>query len=86
MHQFITNNRASCHLWLKENLLNHQKVSKYYEHDCLLENFILLFMSLLTVLIVKSSHILAGIYFVFLSTALNGFQYQIWISVKRSGK
>ena len=40
------------------------KVSKYYEHDCL-ENFILLFMSLLTALIVKGSHFLAGIYFIF---------------------
>ena len=30
----ITNNHVSFHLWGKENLLNHQKVSKYYEHDC----------------------------------------------------
>ena len=22
------------HLWWKENLLNNQKISKYYEHDC----------------------------------------------------
>ena len=29
---FITNNHASFHLWLKKNLLKHQKVSKYYEH------------------------------------------------------
>ena len=43
---------------MKENLLNYQKVSKYYEHGCL-QNFILLFMSLLTTLIVKNSHILA---------------------------
>ena len=42
----------------------HQKVSKYHEHD-LLQNFILLFMSLVTALIVKNSHILAGIYFIF---------------------
>ena len=25
---FISNNRASCHLWWKENLVKHQKVSK----------------------------------------------------------
>ena len=27
---FISNNRASFHLWSMENLLKHQKVSKYY--------------------------------------------------------
>ena len=32
-NQFITNNNSSFHLWWKENLLNYQKVSKYYEHD-----------------------------------------------------
>ena len=32
----------------KENLVKHQKVSKFYEIDCL-ENFILLFSSLLIV-------------------------------------
>ena len=32
----------------------------------IIENFILLLMSLLTALIVKKSHILAGIYFIFL--------------------
>ena len=31
---FITNNRASYHLWWKETLVKHQKVSKYYENDC----------------------------------------------------
>ena len=30
----ITNNSASFHLWEKENLVKHQKVSKYYENDC----------------------------------------------------
>ena len=47
-------------------------------------------MSLLTVLIVKNSHILAGTYFIFLKKHrvlnLKGFQYQIWTSLKRSGK
>ena len=32
--QVITNNPGSFHLWCKENLLNHQNVSKYYEHGC----------------------------------------------------
>ena len=31
---FISNNRASFHLWGKENLVKHRKVSKYYETDC----------------------------------------------------
>ena len=42
-----------------------QNVSKYYEHICL-KNFLSLFMSLLAPFIVKKSHILAGIYFIFL--------------------
>ena len=45
-------------------------VSKYYEHDSL-QNFILLFMSLLTALIVKNSHMLAGIYYIFLKNVLD---------------
>ena len=31
---FIINNCASFHLCWKENLVKHQKVSKYYENDC----------------------------------------------------
>ena len=31
---FVANNYASFHLWWKENLLKHQKVSKYYDHVC----------------------------------------------------
>ena len=31
---FVSNNRPSFHLWWKENLVKHQKVSKYYETDC----------------------------------------------------
>ena len=31
---FITNNHDSFHLWWKENLAKHQKVSKYYDQDC----------------------------------------------------
>ena len=35
---FISNNCASFHLWWKENLLKYQKVSKYYDSGCSLEN------------------------------------------------
>ena len=31
---FITNNNDSFHLRWKENLVKHQKVSKYYDQDC----------------------------------------------------
>ena len=31
---FMSNNRALFRLWGKENLVKHQKVSKYYENDC----------------------------------------------------
>ena len=30
----VSNNPALFHLWQKENLVKHQKVSKYYENDC----------------------------------------------------
>ena len=44
-------------------------------------------MSFLTALIAKNSHILPGIYFVYLMKRLrpnfNSFQYQIWTSVDR---
>ena len=77
----VTNNHTSFHLWWKENLPNHEKVSKYDKHDRL-ENILLL--------IVENSRILAGIYFAFLKKRtgpnLKGFQYQIWISVKILGK
>ena len=49
---FLGNNRASFHFWGKENLVKQQKVLKYYENDCL-RNFVLLFMSVLTVPIAK---------------------------------
>ena len=62
---FITNNHFSFHLLEKESLVKHQKVSKHDDHDCL-QNFNLLFMSLLTAPIVKHSQILAGIYFILL--------------------
>ena len=47
-------------------------------------------MTLLTAFIVKNSHILAEILFIFLKkgprTNLKDFQYQIWTLVKRSEK
>ena len=36
---FISNNRASFDLWSSENLVKHQKVSKYYENGCSPINF-----------------------------------------------
>ena len=61
---FITNNNALIQLWWKENSVKYQKVSKYYVHDCL-QDFLSLFMFLLTALIVKNSLILAVVYFIF---------------------
>ena len=75
---FITNNRASFHLSLKENLIKRQKVSKYNENGCL-QNLFLIFMSLLAAPIVKSSHIQTRTYYIFLKnnpkTNLEVFQY-----------
>ena len=53
---FISNNRAFFHLWRKENLVKHQRVSKHYENDCL-KNFLLHYMSLLTAKFFENSHI-----------------------------
>ena len=64
-----------------ETLVKHQKISKYYDHGCL-QNVLSHFLSLLTVPIVTNSHILAGIYFVFLKERLRPnskvLQYQIF--------
>ena len=63
---FITSNHASFHLWLKGSLAKHKKVSKFLDHDYL-QNLLLRVMFILTASFVKSSsHILAGIYFIFL--------------------
>ena len=59
------NNHPSFLFWRKEDLVKHQKFSKDYDHDCL-QNFILFLVSLLTAPTVKNSHIVAGIYFIFL--------------------
>ena len=66
----ISNNCPSFHLLWEENLVKHQKDSKYYEHGSL-QNFLLLFMFLLTTYFVKNNHIKARIYFIFLKNALN---------------
>ena len=65
---FIINNNASFHFWWEENLVKYQKFSNYYDHDYQ-QNFIFLFMSLLTPSVVKNSPILAGIYFYLSRTA-----------------
>ena len=67
---FISNNRPSFHLWWKKNLVKHWKVSKYYETNCL-QNFLLLFMFLLTTKFVKNSDVPATILFLFIKIVLN---------------
>ena len=62
------------------------KMSKYYDHGYP-KNFLLLFTSVLTAIIAKSSHILAGNFIIFLKKLprrnLKDFQYQIWASMQR---
>ena len=65
----MSNNRPSFHLWRRKNLVKHEKVSKYYENDCL-QNFLSLFMSLLTAKFVRNSHTDARIYFSFLKNVV----------------
>ena len=45
IYQFITDTHASFHLRWKENLLNHQIISKYYEHDWSTLELIMLFLA-----------------------------------------
>ena len=89
IYKFDTNNHVSHHLWWKENFLNHQKVSSHYEQNCL-QNFLLLFFSLSTTLIVQNSHAWSGIHFIFFKKHcrpnMKSFQFEIWISAKRSEK
>ena len=86
---YVTNNRASLHLWFKKNLAKHQKASKYHENDRL-ENFLLLFKSLLTSLIVKKQSYFGWDLFCLSKKCpvpnLKGFQNQIWTLVRRLGK
>ena len=70
---FVSNNRALLRLWGKESLVKHQKVSKCYENDCL-QNFLLLFMFLLTAKFAENSHIFARIYL----NSLTNVVTEIW--------
>ena len=67
---FMSNSCPWFHLRQKENLVKHKKVSKYYKNDCM-QNFLLLFMSILRAPIFKKSHILVKSYFIFLKNVLN---------------
>ena len=88
---FITDNQPSLHLWWKKILLNHKKISQYYDYDCL-QKFLLLFtlMFLLIASIIKNSHFCTGIWFIILSRhprlTLKEFQYLTWTTAKRSAK
>ena len=70
---FISNNLPSFHLRWKKNLVKYWKVSKDAETDCL-QNFLFLFMFLLTAKFVKNSHIQSRTFFIFLKNVLK----QIW--------
>ena len=70
IYQFITNNHASFYFLVKVKFAQPSKVSKYYEHDCL-QNLFLVILFLLGVLIVKISHIHAAIYYIFLKNVLD---------------
>ena len=95
LYQLITNNHTFLQMWLKEKLLNHRKVSNNCEHDCL-QNFLFVFMSLLTAFVNKILFInrvwkfgqnWAGSYFTILNIHprinLKDFQYRISVLVNR---
>ena len=48
----ISSSGTSFHLWGRKKLEKHQKVSKYYENDCV-QNWVFLFITLLTAPIVE---------------------------------
>ena len=66
---FMSNNRPLLDLWLKGNLVKHRKVAKYYKTDCL-QNFIFVFMLLLTVKFIENRHMWDRIFFIFLKILL----------------
>ena len=66
---FISNNDAPFRLWRKQTLVKHQRVSKYYEDDCL-QNFPLHHISEVKANFVKNSHIYSRIYLIFLENVL----------------
>ena len=53
---FISNCRTSFHLCGNNNLVKHQKVSKYLENNCP-QNFLLFRMNLLRTPVFRNSHI-----------------------------
>ena len=65
----ISNNRPYFHLWWKENLVKLQQVSKDYVNDSL-QNFVLLFISLLPIKFFKNSHIWSKLYLIFRKNVL----------------
>ena len=67
---FISNNLPSLHFLWMENFAKHRNASKYYEIDCL-QNFLLLFMFLLTTKFVKNSDVPATILFLSIKIVLN---------------
>ena len=84
---FIINNPPLFHLWWKEHLVKHQKVSKYYEPDSL-QIFLMLFYVFIKNWFFQEQSYL-GKNFLCVSkkcpqSNLKGFWNQIWTSVKRS--
>ena len=63
----ISNYWTSFHLWSKETLVKHQKVSKYLETNPLQTSFACF---LLTAKLIKTRYIYARIYFIFLKNVL----------------
>ena len=53
---FVSNNRASLHLWRMKILLKHQRVSKYYGRGCP-QQFLLHFIYLVKTKVAKRSHV-----------------------------
>ena len=66
----ISNNLQSFHLWWKENLVKHRKISKYDETDYF-HDILLLFVFLLTTNFVKNNHSYARIFFFFWKLTYN---------------
>ena len=66
---FLSKNRLSVHLWWKENLVKHWKISEYYKTDGL-KNFPLLFIFFINNYFFQNSHIKARILFIFLKNIL----------------
>ena len=52
---FISNNHASFHLLLEQNLIEYQKVSKYYDHDYTLLTPVILFSTAVNAAVVTKS-------------------------------